>query len=58
MYDKFYNEAFVAMEYFGYLKRDPEPEGFNAWLDYLNKTSDYRTMVWGFAYSPEYRNRF
>ncbi len=58
VYDKFYNEAFVAMEYFGYLKRDPEPEGFNAWLDYLNKTSDYRTMVWGFAYSPEYRNRF
>jgi hypothetical protein len=26
-----YNKAFVAMEYFGYLRRDPDTSGFNFW---------------------------
>ncbi|HLL14658.1 MAG TPA: matrixin family metalloprotease [Pyrinomonadaceae bacterium] len=56
---KEFNPAFVAMQYFGYLKRDPEPEGFNAWLNYLNANSnDFRTMVNGFVNSKEYRSRF
>lgn len=59
VYDREYNRAFVAMEYFGYLRRDPEPDGYNAWLNYLNThPGDYRTMVWGFVYSQEYRRRF
>jgi len=54
-----YNPAFVAMQYFGYLKRDPEAAGFNAWLSYLNThPGDFRTMVSGFANSLEYRSRF
>ncbi len=54
-----YNQAFVAMQYFGYLRRDPETAGFNAWLNYLNANpTDYRTMVNGFANSTEYRLRF
>ena len=53
-----YNRAFVAMQYFGYLRRDPEPTGFNAWLDYLNANpTDFRTMVNGFVNSAEYRLR-
>lgn len=54
-----YNGAFVTMQYFGYLKRDPDPAGFNNWLNYLNANpTDYRTMVHGFVASNEYRSRF
>ncbi|HEV7904625.1 MAG TPA: DUF4214 domain-containing protein [Pyrinomonadaceae bacterium] len=54
-----YNSAFVAMQYFGYLRRDPEPDGFKAWLRVLDANpQDYRTMVHGFEASTEYRMRF
>ncbi|HZG52974.1 MAG TPA: DUF4214 domain-containing protein [Pyrinomonadaceae bacterium] len=55
---KEYNPAYVAMQYYGYLRREPEEAGYKAWLDYLSKNpGDYNTMVWGFVYSAEYRNR-
>ncbi|HEX8128657.1 MAG TPA: hypothetical protein VF527_06095 [Pyrinomonadaceae bacterium] len=55
---KEFDPAYVAMQYFGYLRREPEAEGYNAWLTYLRANpGDYKTMVWGFVYSPEYRNR-
>jgi hypothetical protein len=54
-----FNRAFVAMQYFGYLRRDPDTDGFNAWLNYLNAhPDDFRTMVKGFANSREYTGRF
>jgi hypothetical protein len=54
-----FNRAFVASQYYGYLRRDPEPDGFNAWLNYLNANpQDFRTMVNGFVNSIEYRLRF
>jgi len=54
-----FNGAFVAMQYFGYLRRDPEANGYDAWLRYLNANpSDFRTMVHGFVNSIEYRLRF
>jgi hypothetical protein len=54
-----FNPAFVFMQYVGYLKRDPDAAGFNAWLNYLNAhPTDFRTMVNGFVNSPEYRSRF
>jgi predicted Zn-dependent protease len=54
-----FNPAFVAMQYFGYLKRDPDAGGYNAWLNYLNThPGDFRTMVNGFVNSNEYRSRF
>jgi len=54
-----YRGAFVAMQYFGYLRRDPEPDGFNAWLNYLDShPEDFRTMVHGVMNSVEYRLRF
>jgi hypothetical protein len=54
-----FNQAFVAMQYYGYLRRIPEPAGFNGWLDYLNAhPTDSRTMVNGFMNSAEYRLRF
>ncbi len=54
-----FNQAFVAMQYFGYLRRSPDVAGFNSWLNYLNAhPTDSRTMVNGFMNSIEYRLRF
>jgi hypothetical protein len=54
-----FNRTFVLMQYFGYLRRDPDPAGFQAWLNYLNANpTDFRTMVFGFVNSVEYRSRF
>ena len=57
--DKEYDPAFVAIQYYGYLRRAPEQAGYDAWLGYLRAhPGDYKTMVWGFVYSQEYFNRF
>ncbi|HEV2764823.1 MAG TPA: Calx-beta domain-containing protein, partial [Pyrinomonadaceae bacterium] len=54
-----FNPSFVAMQYYGYLRRTPEPTGYQAWLNYLNANpTDSRTMVNGFLNSTEYRLRF
>ncbi len=62
-----FNSAFVLMEYFGYLQRDPDsaPDndfaGFNFWLDKLNQFhGNYieAEMVKAFLSSIEYRARF
>ena len=51
--------AFVASQYYGYLRRTPDTAGFNSWVNHLrNNPSDFRTMVNGFANSQEYRLRF
>jgi hypothetical protein len=52
-----FNNAFVAMQYYGYLRRKPEPAGYEAWLGVLQR-GDIRTMVNGFVNSTEYRLRF
>lgn len=55
------NRAFVTMEYFGYLLRDPDSGGFAYWLDKLNQFGgNYidAEMVKGFITSIEYRSRF
>jgi hypothetical protein len=56
-----FNRAFVQMQYFGYLRRDPDAAGFNFWLDKLNSfDGDYikAEMVKAFINSIEYRARF
>ena len=60
-YNAEYNSAFVEMEYFGYLRRDPDDGGFNFWLTKLNEFGgDFRRadMVKAFLVSGEYRQRF
>ena len=52
-----FNNAFVAMQYYGYLRRKPEAAGYQAWLRVL-QGGDIRTMVNGFMNSTEYRLRF
>ncbi|MDQ3754701.1 MAG: PQQ-dependent sugar dehydrogenase [Acidobacteriota bacterium] len=54
-----FNRAFVATQYYGYLRRTPEASGYQAWLDYLNANPmDSRTMVNGFLNAVEYKLRF
>jgi len=59
-YEKEFNSAFVLMEYFGYLQRDPDAAGYQHWLDKLNLYGNYMEaeMVRSFILSPEYRARF
>jgi uncharacterized repeat protein (TIGR01451 family) len=57
VYQKYYNEAFVIMEYFGYLRRDADAS-YVQWIQTMNTTGDYRTLVNGFLNSAEYRQRF
>jgi predicted extracellular nuclease len=55
------NGMFVMMEYFGYLRRDPDEDGFNFWLNKLNQHNgnfEQAEMVKSFIVSGEYRNRF
>jgi hypothetical protein len=57
--DKFFNRAFVTMQYFGYLRRDPDTVGFQNWLNTLNADpNNFRHMIFGFLFSTEYRQRF
>jgi hypothetical protein len=62
-----FNRAFVLMEYFGYLRRNPDdaPDtdftGYNFWLAKLNQFNGNfvaAEMVKAFLTSPEYRQRF
>jgi hypothetical protein len=56
-----FSRAFVAMEYFGYLRRDPDTAGYNFWLNKLNSFGDdfiKAEMVKAFIESSEYRQRF
>jgi hypothetical protein len=58
VYNKFYNEAFVVMQYFGYLRRDPDSL-YREWVKIMNQNGgDYRVMINGFVNSLEYRLRF
>jgi hypothetical protein len=56
-----FNPAFVLMQYFGYLRRDPDPSGYQFWLTKLNQFNGDFTraeMVKAFITSTEYRSRF
>jgi TolB protein len=55
-----FNRAFILMQYFGYLGRDPEPGGFDFWLDVLNNQApnNYPGLVCAFITSREYQLRF
>lgn len=58
VFNALYNEGWVARCYYLYLRRGPDANGFNAWLNVLNSTGDYRGIIQGFIYSSEYAARF
>jgi hypothetical protein len=54
------NETFVMMQYFGYLRRDPDAGGYQFWLNKLNQFGgnfEQAEMVKAFIVSSEYRDR-
>src|SRR6185503_21198078 len=55
-----YNPSFVLMQYFGYLRRDADPGGYDFWLNVLNnrEPNNYRGMICSFITSTEYQRRF
>jgi hypothetical protein len=54
-----YNNAFVAVQYYGYLRRTPDDSGYQAWLRVINQDpNNVRIMINGFMNSAEYRLRF
>lgn len=59
---KFYMQAFITMEYFGLLRRDPDLPGYVFHNDRFRLVADpdllQNFMVRGFIESPEYRSRF
>jgi methionine-rich copper-binding protein CopC len=57
VYTKYVNEAFVVMEYFGFLRRDPDAL-YKGWIDQFNHSNIHRLIIGGFVFSAEYRQRF
>ena len=56
-----FSSSFVLLEYFGYLRRNPDPAGYNFWLNKLNAFNGNfvnAEMVKAFISSSEYRRRF
>jgi len=53
-----YNRAYVRHCYLNYLRREPDPEGWDHWTNELNSNGDYWHILDAFQLSPEYRNRF
>jgi len=56
-----FNDAFAMMQYFGYLRRDPDESGYQFWLAKLNQFNgnfEQAEMVRAFLVSGEYRARF
>ena len=56
-----FNGAFVVMQYFGYLRREPDSGGYQFWRDKLNQFNGNfveAEMVKAFLVSTEYRQRF
>lgn len=49
-----YNDAYVRLHYFGFLRRDPQDD---FWLRDLNRTGDYRSLTRAFLESDEYKQR-
>ena len=67
LHQKLFNEGFVLMQYFGYLKRNPDDlpdttfSGYSFWLGKLNEFNGNfvkAEMVKAFINSTEYRTRF
>ncbi|HEX8174213.1 MAG TPA: Calx-beta domain-containing protein [Pyrinomonadaceae bacterium] len=74
VYDRFFERGFVTMQYFGYLRRDPDLNdpnltGWTEWVYVFTNggatrgrpdigVRDYHHLVFGFIYSEEYRKRF
>ncbi|MDT4966860.1 MAG: hypothetical protein QOJ64_1597, partial [Acidobacteriota bacterium] len=49
VYQKYYNEAYVIMQYHGYIRRDADIS-YMQWIQTMNNNGgDYRVMINGFV---------
>lgn len=48
------NEEFLIILYKAFFNRNPDPGGFNGWLELLNNGTDRGTILDGFLYSQEF----
>ncbi len=53
-----FNDEYVEQLYLTYLGRRSDPDGKQAWLNYIDTYGDYNSLVHGFLYSIEYRSKF
>ena len=74
VYDRFFERGFVTIQYFGFLKRDPDLNdaalaGWTEWVFVFTNGGaqrgrpdigprDIQHLIFGFIYSEEYRKRF
>jgi hypothetical protein len=57
--NRFLTEGTVSIQYFGFLRRDPDTIGYQNNVNTLNASpSNLRHMIFIFIYSIEYRSRF
>jgi Domain of unknown function (DUF4214) len=59
--DAEFRQAFVLMEYHGYLRRTPDQPGYDFWLNKLNQFNGNfvdAEMVKAFIVSIEYKERY
>jgi Matrixin/Domain of unknown function (DUF4214) len=61
--DAQYNQTFILMQYFAYLRRDPDNDGYDSWVNVLkNKPlrdrAAARSVICAFLNSAEYQSRF
>ena len=57
--NRFLTEGTVSIQYFGFLRRDPDTIGYQNNVNTLNANpSNLRHMIFIFIYSSEYRSRF
>jgi hypothetical protein len=58
-FDKFLVDGTVAIQYFAFLRRDPDPTGYQNNVNTLRADpNNLRHMIFIFIYSSEYRGRF
>jgi hypothetical protein len=59
-YNQTFNPVFVFVQYLGYLRRNPDRDGYDHWLDKLTFYGNFvdAEMVRSFIVSNEYRTRF
>jgi Domain of unknown function (DUF4214) len=53
-----YNDEYVEQLYITYLGRRSDPGGKQDWLNFIDSSGDYNSLVHGFLYSTEYRSKF
>lgn len=53
-----YNRAYVRLCYTTYLEHEPQNGEEQGWINFINSTGDYTTLIGGFVNSPEYRSKY